>query len=603
MILRRSVVFWAAVLWGARARAQESPQELADRVSQAWAAGADREFAAVVPFREAQDVTALATRNHWSRGAGIGQVIRNSEGKAVLVLGGVPLTGNSGDDTYFGWSFSGLYEASAVDGRWRLTRQIPLEETGSVISQRLQVRVRPGRGLDVEDRLIVRSNGSNGFAARLNHHAKLQEVTSGRGSVAHHFGGSLLWADLPQGTSELVLRYSIAVETETPDPNSGRFTERFGHVRNQYFWHPLFDFQNPADQADFEAEVRIPKEYALTTSLPQTERIDGDDRIIEAKSIQRTMALSLAYDRDWKVVRETANGVQLELFVTPDFRPEPTSVVQEFRSVHSLLASRFGEPGGGYLAIVQLRGYPTNGWRFNSNQGVFAEGSPGYFSLKDPPSAHLGHEIGHLWTQGAGPAANFLREGWATYVESLVLEQEYGADTARLFWKEQARLYFQFFDGRRSILEEKFNSNLHYNKGSWIFRMLESAVGTDAFRSAMREYSRRSLAGEATWEVLAECFQKQKGADFDARGFLLPWLQEKSAPDLRTQVAGRRVNVRVQPPFTVLPVVVEAKTMQGTERQTVWVRGGEATVEFGGDVTEVRLDPDELLLARSRKQQ
>jgi hypothetical protein len=495
--------------------------------------------------------------------------------------------------------FSGLYEASAADGRWRLTRPIPLEEVGRILTQRLKVTVQPGRGLDLEDRMTVRANGNNGFATRLNHRAKLQQVTVAGRDVKYQFGGGLFWSDLPQGPAELTLRYSIEVEPAPQDGNSGRFTERFGHIRNQYFWHPFFDFESTADQADFEAEVRIPKEYSLTTSLPQTERVEGADRIVTAKTTQRTMALSLAYDRDWKVIQESANGIRIELFLTPEFRPEPIAVVDEVRRVRALLTRQFGEPGGGYLAIVQLRGDPGNGWHFNSNQGVFAAGSPGYVSKKDgTPEAHLGHEVGHLWTQGAGPAANFLREGWAKYIESLVLAEEYGPDTVRLFWKEQAREYFQFFDGKRSIFEETFNTNLNYDKGAWILRMLEDAVGGDVFRKAMTQYSRRSLAGEATWEVLVECFQQQNVAGFDARAFLLPWLQEKRAPRLTAQIEGRHVSLRLDAPYAALPVIVEARTSQGSERRRVWVRNGEAALDYAQDVTQVRVDPDELLLLR-----
>ena len=599
MALYKVGVSLAALVWAPCAWPQGSAQELANEVKRQWAAGAEREFAAVYPFADGRDLLSSAVRKRVPRTAGVGEVIRSAGDQAVILIGGAPLTGNSGDDTGLSMGFSGLYEASAVDGRWRLTRKIPLEELGRVVTQRLKVMVRPGSGIDVEDRMAVRSNGSNGFAARLNHGAKLREVTAGGREVGHQFGGSLFWADLPRGSSELTLRYTIEVEAAPRDGNSGRFTERFGHVRNQYFWHPFFDFGNAADQADFDAEVRIPKEYAVTTSLPQTERVDGADRIVAAKSTQRTMALSLAYDRDWKVIAETANGVRVELFLTPEFRPEPDRVVEEVRRVHSLLAGRFGEPGGAYMAIVQLRGDPGDYWHFNSNQGVFAAGSPGWVSRRDgTPQAYLGHEVGHLWTQGAGPAANFLREGWATYVESLVLAEEYGADTARLFWKEHARQYFQNYDGKRAILEDTFNSDLNYDKGSWIYRMLEDAVGADAFRRALTQYSRRSLAGEATWEVLAECFQSQKVDGFDARAFLLPWLQEKRAPRLTAQVDGRRVNLRVEGPFGALPVVVEARTSQGTERRRVWVRNGGATLEYSGDVVEVRVDPEELLLLR-----
>jgi aminopeptidase N len=267
--------------------------------------------------------------------------------------------------------------------------------------------------------------------------------------------------------------------------------------------------------------------------------------------------------------------------------------------VHSLLASRFGEPGGGYLAIVQLRADSQKGWHFNSNQGVFSGGSSASPSTKEPsPQASLGHEIGHLWTQGAGPAASFLREGWATYVESMVLQQEFGAATVQRFWKEHAHEYFQDYDGKRSILEDQYNSNLNYDKGSWVYRMIEEAVGRDGFTKAMTRYSRRSLAGEATWEVLAECFQELGTPDWNARAFLLPWLKEKRAPHLTAQVDGHRVTIRQDEPFFQLPVTVEAKTAQGTERHRVWIRGREAVTEFSGDITEPRVDPDDVLLLR-----
>jgi hypothetical protein len=580
--------------------AQSSAQELADAVAQQWAGGSEAGFAALYPFREGRDDLANAASKRWKRINGLSSVIRGGGQRAVLLLSGVPLAGNAGDDTGLARGFSGVYEASASAGRWRLDRQVPLQDLGQIRAQQLNMTVRPGHGVDVEDRMSVRIAGSNGFAARLNYRANLRRVTAAGGDARYQFGGGLLWADLPPGEAELTLQYSIEVETAPNDANSGRFTEPFGHIRNQYFWHPFFDFANPEDQAGFQVKARIPKAYGLTVSLPQTEHIEGEYRIVVGKTVHPTMALSLAYDRDWNVLREKAAGVRLELFLTPEFRPAPAAVVQEVQTVYPLLANRFGEPGGGYLAIVQLRADPSgDAWHFNSNQAVFATGSPGSFARKEAgPKAGLGHEIGHLWTNGAGPAANFLREGWATYTESLVLEQEFGADTARLFWKSYAQVYLLIADGKASILEDRDNGGLSYAKGSWVFHMLEQALGSDAFAKAMTRFSRRSLAGEATWEVLAECFQELGAPEFDARAFLLPWLQEKSAPHLTAQVDGRRVTVRQEEPFFQLPVTVEAKTAQGTERHRVWIRGREATVEFTGDVTEPRLDPDEVLLLR-----
>lgn len=586
-----------AVIAVCRVQAQSSPQELANTISQRWTANSTAEFAAVYPFREAQQLHANIAKAKLQRVNGLASVIRADRMKAALLLSGVPLTGNSGDDTSYGMGFSAIYEAVAEGERWKLDRQIPLDEIGQILSQRIDLLLRPGHGVDIEDRLRVRVKSTNGFAARLNHHADVRSVRAGGREVRHQFGGGLLWVDLPEGEAEVTLAYSLEVERAPADTNSGCFTEDFGHIRNQYSWHPWFGFDSAGDHSEFQVVARIPKEYSLTTSLPQTERVEGAERIVDAKSVQPSFALTLAYDREWRVSKERAGDLRLELFVTPAFRPGTAAIVEEFRQVHSILANRFGEPDSGYVAVVQLRADQGNYWHFNSNQAVFAAGSPGFVSVKErDPAAKLGHEIGHFWTNGSGPAANFLREGWATYVESLVLEQEFGHDTAALFWKQHARAYFDHYDGRMSIWNSGNETDLNYDKGSWIFRMLEAAVGTEKFQKAMTEFSKRSLAGSADWETLADCLERQKAPDFDARQFLLPWLKEKRAPRLTAQADGRTVTIVQAGPAFILPVTVEGTTSKGTERHIVWIRDSQTKVQFTEVVSGVRIDPDGLLL-------
>jgi hypothetical protein len=179
--------------------------------------------------------------------------------------------------------------------------------------------------------------------------------------------------------------------------------------------------------------------------------VEGDELIIHGQTIRPTFALTLVYDRDWDVRSQRLGQTQLELFVTPQFKPNEETIVREFRSVYELLSDRFGVPNGGYFGVVEARSDEGNGWHFQSNQVVVAAGWPRIVSSKDNrPRAFLGHEVSHLWTRGAGPAANFLQEGWATYAESLILEKEFGSDTLKAFWKYQADDYFRRFDGTGS---------------------------------------------------------------------------------------------------------------------------------------------------------
>jgi len=578
---------------------QSTPAELATAVVKRWTGTSESDFAAVFSFPEGRETFSEMAQAQFDRIGGLAEVIRTDGGKAILLISGVPLLENSGDATIEGRGFSGLYEARADGGRWALVGRIPLDSLGQILAQGLSVRVRPADGIDVQDEIHIRVQGNNGFAMRLNYNANLRQVKAGKSAVKYLFGGGLLWVDVPPGETQLTLTYSLTVEEGPNETNSGCFLQKAGHVRNQYFWHPFFDFSSAGDQADFKIEVKIPKEYRLSTSLPQTEHIDGATRVIEAKSVRPTFALTLVYDREWKVITEQIGGLRLELFLTPEFKPSPAAVVDEVRSVYSFLSGRFGVPKADYLGIVQARSREGNGWLFASNQVVVAAGWPRVFSTKGGfPRAFLGHEIGHLWTNGSGAAANFLGEGWATYVESLVLAQEFGTDTVQQFWKKEAEDYFENYDHKASILEDANNGGVAYSKGAWVLRMLEEAVGEDVFRKAMSEYSLRSLAQAAGWEVLAECFQHHGIQGFDARAFLEPWLREKSAPRLTAETKERSVILHQVEPFFILPVTIEVTTPRGSERRRIWIREDQAVISFDDNVSNPLVDPDGLLLLR-----
>jgi hypothetical protein len=384
------------------------------------------------------------------------------------------------------------------------------------------------------------------------------------------------------------------VETAPRDPNSGFFGADYGHLRDQYFWAPAFGFDSSNDATDFHIEARLPAAYRLTTSLPQTERVEGGERIVEGKSVLRTNTLTFGYDREWQPHLETAGGVRLELFVTPSFPLTPDQLIAEFRKDHGLFAARFGEPGGGYTAIVQLRGNPQQS--FHSNQASFAAAAYPLLPDRGDAVATLGHEIAHAWTEGSGPAATFLREGWARYAESLVFEHDFGTEGADAFRKKRAGYYFKVFDGKVPMWNAPGSWDLSYEKGLWIFHMLEEIAGAQKFNAAMTLYSKRSLAGESTWETLADCFDRQNIPEFHAREFLLPWLKESSAPRLEAQVEGSKVIVAQKGPLYVLPLTVEAVVAGAPVRRTLWIRDASTEFAFGSEVSSIKIDPDRRLL-------
>ena len=96
--------------------------------------------------------------------------------------------------------------------------------------------------------------------------------------------------------------------------------------------------------------------------------------------------------------------------------------------------------------------------------------------------------------------------------------------------------------------------------------------------------------------MLAECFQRQGVHGFDARAFLTPWLKEKSAPRLTAEANGDHVILHEAEPLFVLPITIETTTLKGIELRTAWIDGERTVLQFDGDVSNPKVDPDGLLL-------
>src|SRR5215472_12676338 len=100
--------------------AQTSPQKLAQSVAQKWNDGPRAAFEALYPFPPGRDERQMGVSRKWRRVLGLTEVIRSDAQHATLLLSGFPSYGNSGDDTFFGFEFSGLYEAAPDASVWKL---------------------------------------------------------------------------------------------------------------------------------------------------------------------------------------------------------------------------------------------------------------------------------------------------------------------------------------------------------------------------------------------------------------------------------------------------------------------------------------------------
>jgi hypothetical protein len=595
----------------------KTPEALAAMVMQVFATGTPQEFAAVFPDSAGR---VFMREARGTRRAELARVVWKGPRRAVLALGGAVRGAGSGErgvaaggnETNGARNFSGFYEAVESDGMWRVRRQIPFDSANYIRNQSLHVEVMPGKGIQVLDSVGVTVGASFGLGLRVNNAVLLENVQLDGKPVEHALGGGVLWVKAPRSArSVLVLSYSLAAgrpvrggaDTASSTPSDA--SPAFGAFHNTDVWHPFFSYMSGNDLADIRATVRIPAEYYLTTTIPQTDTVRNGVRTVYASSMHREFLLALIFDRDWRPATTDFGSVRFESFTVPGFRHSHDSLSAATKRVYDVLAPRFGEPQSPsrYLAAVENRVLGNGGFSVRMNNAAI--GGTGGGTLGSRSSQTFGHETGHAWTMNAtGFGSNFLREGWATFVESVLLKTLYTPDDERAFWEQQRNGYMVGadragfaggFEGTQSILANYDNGRIHYRKGSWIFASGNYVMGDSLFNRAMRLFIQDMGNGPRGYEELIAAWSTVAGRDMTS--FVMPWLTSKYIPDVDGRVENGRLIVTQRQPgelFDLPNLAIDVITPSGTIRKTMRVRHRADTLVLDGigAASDVRVDPD-----------
>ena len=584
-----------------------TPDSLAARFLHDFATGTPDEFDRVDPDPDSRTVMHGAVKRKQTRTGDVGRVVWRDGHHAVLLLTGTVKADNGGDEANIVRHFSGLYDAQEDAGGWRIVAQLPIDTLNHIHAQTLHVDLTPWRGMTVVDTLGVEVGSPYGLAMRLNNDVKLSRVRLDGDSTAWAFGGGVLWLEAsPRAHGQVVLEYTLR-DASAPAPDStGKTTDTlptFGAFHNTDDWHPLFGYNSANDMGDFAITVQVPAAYRLTTTLPQTESVSNGVRTIVAKSNYPAWLLSLIYDKDWRPQASDVDGVRFETFTEPAYHFSHDSLAAALRRIDHILGGRFGGPTPPYIALVEDRAIGPRGFAVRMTDAVIS-GSKAErleeLGIQGPGTA-FAHEISHGWTMNAtGPAANMLREGWATFAESAVLRARYGAAVERDYMNRLRNGYVLGSEGRRSILGDPDNGSVHYSKGSWIFHMLNSLLGDSAFDRGIRDYVQRQTdAKPAGYEEFIASMSKFAGHDMTS--FTMPWLTQKIIPNVVAKIEAHRVIItqtQDTPPFD-LPLEIAINTSSGTTlHRTLHLTQREDTLALpsGVKATAVHVDPSHKLL-------
>lgn len=611
-----------------------SPDSLLHLVLARFATGTPEAFDSIYPDPLGRVVVQGAAQRKQLRTPGLGRVLWSDASRAVLLITGTVHEGHAtgietgSDETNRVRRLSGLYEARRSGNAWMLVRQIPFDTLNYIRAHVLHVDIEPGRLSRIVDTLTIDAGSPYGFATRINNATELQLVRLDGKRVKYAFGGGVLWIDTrgrKPGPSRLVLAYTIPAEHEAKATTGDSANVRpstspdtlpaYGAMNNTDAWHPFFNYDSGNDFSQLTVTVRIPAQYRLTTSVPQTETVRNGIRTIHGTSIHPQFLLALLYDRDWTPVTQKVNGGEftLETFFAPGFHFSPDTIANTAAFVYRVLVPRFGEPQAPsrYLAVVEDRQLGHSGWQVRMNNAVISGDSA--LMLDEPalgPSFAFAHEVSHGWTMNSsGLAANFLQEGWATFCESLVLGAKYGADMERAFWERMRTSYVTGldragflggFEGKQSILDNPDNGRIHYSKGSWILHELDYVLGDSTFDRGMRAFISTNGQGPHGYpEFIADM---SNAAGRDLTSFVMPWLSGKYIPDVEARVEGSSLVVTQAQPDVLFDLPLDVAIVAGadTTRKTVHLatRADTVPLDNAGAVTRVLVDPDHHFLLR-----
>ncbi len=153
------------------------------------------------------------------------------------------------------------------------------------------------------------------------------------------------------------------------------------------------------------------------------------------------------------------------------------------------------------------------------------------------------HEMSHSYFGDAVVSYDFahvwLKESWATYIESVWLEDSDGIDAMHWQLAEEARSYIGEAknDYVRPIITREYDHSwnmfdMHlYPGGAWRLHMLRHLVGDDKFWAGVQEYVNTYAARTVKSLDFQRCIENRSGLNLDS--FFDMWFRSKGYPILK----------------------------------------------------------------------
>jgi aminopeptidase N len=407
--------------------------------------------------------------------------------------------------------------------------------------------------------------------------AAKQPLAAGPASVAIRFSGKL---------SEEMRGFYRSTYTR-PDGTKGVMATTQFEATSARRCFPCFD--EPALKAVFEVTMRVPKGRNAISNMPQVsdEALpDGARRLRFAPSpIMSTYLLAFAVGEFDSIEGKTETGMPVRVFTTPGRSELGRFALETAIRGLKFFGDYYGIPYERSLPKLDLLAIPDFEYGAMENWGAITFRETAIFV--DPKRSSIPqrrrvaevvlHELAHQWF------GNLVTPEWWSYLwlnESFATFMAYKASNA-LFpeWKIFEEYLAQITSAGKSLdslrsshpvevtvkdpneVDQIFDA-ISYNKGGSVLRMLEQAIGEQAFQAGVRRFLTNRAYDSATTDDLWAALGEGTGTNVGA--MMNGWTRRTGLPAVLVTREGGRLKLRQERFF------LDRDPGRPTEDPTLW---------------------------------
>lgn len=537
------------------------------------------------------------------------KVIRLSENAILLYIptNNKPYTGNN-EDFYFDFIYR-IYEIIPKDDDFIITKRVMDDFNPDFIGSRSEIEFLPGVSTCfIKSKTDIRLK-TNHLIFKLAKEFEIEEFLINDKPARYDRLGYLVYTSVDNKEN---ISFVIKGKIKAPDDHNQFFSIDSTNIFIRFGGFAIIPSPPPdnigrynfsKDTTAFDITYIFPQEFKFVQyGLIYSEYVSDGKKNVSAKSNDEWMDnLAFYSQKDWLVNFITSGNSRLGFYFpgkeSKTFEQLTTSVNKLFDWSYSV----FNAYPKSEINFIVLNKFVENG-ALNDSRSIITQNAELILDdtyihevLHGIPQPKLKNDF--LW----------IKEGFTNFLSFNFIDFK---ENRKDFWKKQKRYFINAFDQFSEPLAALTSTRMPtywaaYQKGPWVYRMIESIIGEDNFKKAMLQFGKMNNKVLADTREYFTIFEKISRMDLSR--FEEQWLKRKENPVLHTENTvsskgnSQHVNIKIVQsgePF-IFPLDIEIITEKSNTKKTVWINSGENEFAFPIDskLIAVNYDPDAKLFA------